>query len=63
MLELVDGTDIVLPGQLILQFQSNNRNTIHGKHHINGVGVCHRIAELTGATEDVSLITLYGERI
>ena len=56
ILKLVDGTDIVLPGQLILQFQSNNRNTVHGKHHIDGVGVCHRITELTGAAEDVCFI-------
>ena len=56
MLKLVDGTDIVLPSQLILQFQSNNRNTVHGKHHIDGVGVCHRITELTGAAEDVCFI-------
>ena len=55
---LVDGTDIVLPGQLVLQLQCHHGDTVDGKHHVNGVGVGSRITKLTGAAQDVCLVSL-----
>ena len=63
MLELVDGADIVLPGQLVLQFQSHHRDAVHGQHHVDGIGVGGGVAELTGAAEDVGLVAFGGKGI
>ena len=63
MLELVDGADIVLPGQLVLQFQSNHRNAVHRQHHVDGIGIGGGVAELTGAAKDVSLVELNSKRV
>ena len=63
MLELVDGADIVLPSQLVFQFQRNHWNAVHGQHHVDGVGIGGGIAELTGAAEDISLVALNGKGI
>ena len=55
---LVDGADIVLPGQLVLQLQCHHGDTVDGKHHVDGVGVGSRVTKLTGAAQDVCLVSL-----
>lgn len=55
---LVDGTDIVLPGQLVFQFECHHGDTVDGKHHVDGVGVGSRVTKLTGAAQDVCLVSL-----
>lgn len=57
-LVLVDGTDIVLPGQLAFQFECHHGDTVDGKHHVDGVGVSSRVTKLTGAAQDVCLVPL-----
>ena len=48
----------ILPFELVLQFDSNNRNTVDGQNHINRVSVIRGILELTGASENISSILL-----
>ena len=55
---LVDGTDIVLSGQLVLQLQCHHGDTVDGKHYVDGVGVGSRVTKLTGAAQDVCLVSL-----
>ena len=59
VLKLIDSTDIVLPGELVLQFQSYNRNAIHRQYHVDGVAVGGGVAELTCTAEDIRLIALH----
>ena len=56
VLELIDGTDIVLACQLILQFQSDYGNTIYRQHHVDGIAVGSSVAELTGAAKNICFI-------
>ena len=56
VLELVDGTDIVLTCQLVLQFQGNHRNAVDRQHHINGVGIGGAVSELSGTAKDIGII-------
>ena len=59
VLVLVDGADIVLPFQLVFQLQSNDRNAVYRKHHINGVVVGRCIAELAGTAKDIGVVALH----
>ena len=56
ILVLVDCTGAVLPGELIFQFQCNHRDTVDRKHHINGVRVARRIAELPGTAQNIGFV-------
>ena len=60
---LPDRTLIVLPGELIFQLYRNNGDTVHRQHHVNGIGVVGRIAELPCTAEDIRLIALHIEVI
>lgn len=56
---LSDCTLIVLPGELIFQFYRNNEDTVYLQHHVNGIGVVGRIAELPCTAEGIRFIALH----
>ena len=59
ILKLVDRVIHVLPLVLVFEFERNNRNTIDGKHHIDGIVVLCGIGKLACYTQDVILVLLH----
>ena len=59
ILKLVDCVIHVLPLVLIFEFERNNRNTIDGKHHIDGIVVLCGIGKLARYTQDVIAVLLH----
>ena len=63
VLVLIDGAYIVLPGELVFQFQRHYGDAIDGQHHVDGVGVGGGVAELPGAAEDIRLIAFHSKGV
>ena len=63
MLVLIDGAYIVLPSELVFQFQRHYGDAIDRQHHVDGVGVGGGVAELPGAAEDIRLITFHSKGV
>ena len=56
--KLVLAVGHALPRELVLQFQCDHGNTVHRKHHINGVVVIVGIGELTGALQNIGVVSV-----
>ena len=60
---IIDGAYIILPSELVFQFQRHYGDAIDRQHHVDGVGVGGGVAELPGAAEDIRLITFHSKGV
>ena len=59
VLELLDSILNILSLILVLELHCNDRDTIEGKHHINGIVVLGGVSELTSYAEHIAAVELH----